>query len=699
MLGFRDEGFTPCPSRSRASRPSEGQESSFFNIFLDEQASGDDTENLEFTTEIQGSTLIETRPRRSTRSMLVDNRGNVDKVGVHPAIEVGCHKRKISSAESRDISHPRPSLLAQPAQRFRKNVDRGLKTSSQTTLPKTNSRSVPRAADVHPIDPPNSTSLHSGYPCFSNSPKPSRQGNISRGRHPVPPTTQAPRVLGDSSSLPKMSVMKSPAQAVGKLRSRGSESDGKKKRVPKPSAVLVPKLPLQPSTKITQQPAIAVDIPGRNGGKENIPPGALLEEMEEKRLFSIQAKPRRLDTAAPTAMRPRTTKVVEKTLPMAQSLAVGAETPRSIESVGVEHVSMRALSSSITSDRPQPWVLQGASSSLDARANAVLWNCQGKASSMNAESCRPTRTKSLSTPAACEEVLFSRQETVITQLLNSLFQPATKGSDTASVDKLPQIDDGKSYISRELQGYNYAIQNLAVDLRDGVRLTRLVEILLFTSTRRHSLACVKLGTFATLQDMLANSLSKRLRFPCISRSAKLHNVRIALSALRSARIATPVMKDLRADDIVDGFKEKTIALLWALINPWGLANLLDLQDLRTEIGRLERKAVLNEGPCLTPKVSLDELDPPKLLGRWAMILAATEGLEVGDTVTSLPEGQVYERILVEYEPFVVNKEFPGGNYEAKSSDSMHLASRAQLLGCSPHLGEPHLFFTSDRPFN
>ena len=68
--------------------------------------------------------------------------------------------------------------------------------------------------------------------------------------------------------------------------------------------------------------------------------------------------------------------------------------------------------------------------------------------------------------------------------------------------------------------------------RDGVRLNRLVELL------------------------LNGSSEGRLRMPALSRMQKVHNVDLALKALKASSIGIP--KEIQAKDIVDGHLEKTL---------------------------------------------------------------------------------------------------------------------------------------------
>ncbi|XP_058059914.1 protein abnormal spindle [Anopheles bellator] len=91
-----------------------------------------------------------------------------------------------------------------------------------------------------------------------------------------------------------------------------------------------------------------------------------------------------------------------------------------------------------------------------------------------------------------------------------------------------------------LDEYKYAFENLAVDLRDGVRLTRVMEIIL-----------------------LREDLSDNLRVPPISRLQKIHNINLALRALEEAQYQ--IAGDITAKDICDGHRERTMSLLWQIV--------------------------------------------------------------------------------------------------------------------------------------
>ncbi|KXJ77883.1 hypothetical protein RP20_CCG006212 [Aedes albopictus] len=91
-----------------------------------------------------------------------------------------------------------------------------------------------------------------------------------------------------------------------------------------------------------------------------------------------------------------------------------------------------------------------------------------------------------------------------------------------------------------LDEFDYAFENLAVDMRDGIRLTRVMEIIL-----------------------LREDLTQNLRVPSISRLQKVHNVNLALKALEDAEYR--ITGDITAKDICDGHREKTLSLLWQIV--------------------------------------------------------------------------------------------------------------------------------------
>jgi abnormal spindle-like microcephaly-associated protein len=128
----------------------------------------------------------------------------------------------------------------------------------------------------------------------------------------------------------------------------------------------------------------------------------------------------------------------------------------------------------------------------------------------------------------------------------------------------------KSHLSQlqyPLDDFQYNISNLATDLRDGVRLTRLVEVL---SGR--------------------DDCSQQLRWPAVGVSQRIHNLSIALTSIQEEGIKLD-MDDgeiISASDIERGNREKTLFLLWQLISRWQLPQYLKDIHIKEEIKSLKR---------------------------------------------------------------------------------------------------------------
>lgn len=144
-----------------------------------------------------------------------------------------------------------------------------------------------------------------------------------------------------------------------------------------------------------------------------------------------------------------------------------------------------------------------------------------------------------------------------------------------------------SYVQYPLDNFNYQISNLAVDLRDGIRLTKLVEIL--SGKEKYS---------------------QQLRWPAASISLRIHNLKVAMKAIREERMSlcgddgSPVT----ADEIESGAREKTLHVLWLLVSRWQLPLYLKNIDLRDEIRLLKKTLLLRNQKLPSVQVSLWRLN-------------------------------------------------------------------------------------------
>ncbi|XP_046669751.1 protein abnormal spindle isoform X2 [Homalodisca vitripennis] len=95
-----------------------------------------------------------------------------------------------------------------------------------------------------------------------------------------------------------------------------------------------------------------------------------------------------------------------------------------------------------------------------------------------------------------------------------------------------------SHCQTYLHEFDFTLNNRS-ELRDGVRLTKLAEILVGD-----------------------NSLCSKLRLPAISSLQKKFNAEVAITALKNAGYDLP--QNVSAKDITEGHKEKTLSFLWHL---------------------------------------------------------------------------------------------------------------------------------------
>lgn len=106
------------------------------------------------------------------------------------------------------------------------------------------------------------------------------------------------------------------------------------------------------------------------------------------------------------------------------------------------------------------------------------------------------------------------------------------------VRRLRIIGYNLTHKQTHLDEVNYAVKSLN-DLRDGTRITRVVEIL-----------------------FKGNTLSQKLRLPAISKLQKIHNVKLAITRI-SEHIS--IEGDITTKDIVSGHREKILSLFWQII--------------------------------------------------------------------------------------------------------------------------------------
>ncbi|XP_036971161.1 abnormal spindle-like microcephaly-associated protein isoform X1 [Acanthopagrus latus] len=205
-----------------------------------------------------------------------------------------------------------------------------------------------------------------------------------------------------------------------------------------------------------------------------------------------------------------------------------------------------------------------------------------------------------------------------------------------------------SHVQTPLDEFNFAVKNLAVDLKCGIRLVRVMELL--------------------IQDW---SLSAKLRLPAISRLQKVHNVDIALQVLKSKGVD---LKDERGSvidsrDIVDGHREKTLSLLWKIIFAFHLEVILDGDQLREEIGFLKRTIStkrrlaslradrgLQPSPAKTRVPYEHSSTKITLLMDWVRAVCDFYNLKVENFTVAFSDGRVLCYLIHHYHPGLLPEE-------------------------------------------
>ncbi|KAF2096357.1 hypothetical protein NA57DRAFT_42567 [Rhizodiscina lignyota] len=257
---------------------------------------------------------------------------------------------------------------------------------------------------------------------------------------------------------------------------------------------------------------------------------------------------------------------------------------------------------------------------------------------------------------------------------------------------LGHINYRVGHVQRPLEEYKYAVSNIAADLRDGVLLARVVELSLFTHAKLSSIQDNTVTVTLPSGEMLNSNLngleedswvlSQHLKLPCISRTQKLYNVQVSLSALKGLKgLPSRIAESVTAEDIVDGHREKTLGLLWSLVGKCGLEVLLDWSVLKRELVRLQEKSSIDDDWSDIMDFDDDDDDPDrftKMLHTWARSVGKLHGVDIRNLTTAFADGRAFEAIVDEYIQFVPQAEV----LKYSSSRRATLSSKLRSIGCS-----------------
>jgi len=215
-----------------------------------------------------------------------------------------------------------------------------------------------------------------------------------------------------------------------------------------------------------------------------------------------------------------------------------------------------------------------------------------------------------------------------------------------------------THSQQPIDEFDFTVDNIAVDLRDGVRLVRLVEL---------------------LNPQLRFSLSPKVRLPADTRLRKIHNMDVALDELKEEGV---IPFNLDARDIVDGNREKTLQLLWHIIFFYKISHVVDWFQLIREIAAIKtgpswqnRQAfgagLLARNLAVGSEELLSEAEAPVekeegnqekkqecvvLLWRWVQAVCLPYGVPILNFTSSFADGRAFCLLIHTYHPTMVRLE-------------------------------------------
>jgi abnormal spindle-like microcephaly-associated protein len=186
-----------------------------------------------------------------------------------------------------------------------------------------------------------------------------------------------------------------------------------------------------------------------------------------------------------------------------------------------------------------------------------------------------------------------------------------------------------AYIQNPIDELDFSINFLAVDLRDGVKLARMTEI---------------------LKQLPRTTLLSKLRLPAVSRLQKLHNVGVVLSSISSFNVPS----DIASHHIVDGHREMVLKLLWAVVAESCLKTLVDVDALKAETNRIERLNAYRG--LLQHSAEHDTLDDlPSVLLRWCQAICSRYGLVITNLASNFCDGKIVCYLIHYYHPTLLRQ--------------------------------------------
>ncbi|RUS79093.1 hypothetical protein EGW08_013146 [Elysia chlorotica] len=222
---------------------------------------------------------------------------------------------------------------------------------------------------------------------------------------------------------------------------------------------------------------------------------------------------------------------------------------------------------------------------------------------------------------------------------------------------------------RPIDEFDFAVKNLSSDLKDGLRLSRVMEFM------------------AGEQGIMG-----RLRTPAISRLQKVHNMDEFFKAAQKHGLDLS-SSGVSARDVVDGHREKTLTLLWRIILFFQSCIQVDEQALREEISLLTKSLQLKLAMQKIGAISIEDGKASRdsgagdtrdlmdgnarlqLILQWCRLVCLHYGVKIENFTVSFSDGRALCCLLHHYHPALLPLEQV--RFETSVSHQEALADREE----------------------
>jgi abnormal spindle-like microcephaly-associated protein len=190
--------------------------------------------------------------------------------------------------------------------------------------------------------------------------------------------------------------------------------------------------------------------------------------------------------------------------------------------------------------------------------------------------------------------------------------------------QLRHIDYQVQHEQTPLAEYPFTVTNLSKDLKDGIRLCKLVEVL------------------TNDQELMSH-----VKCPVNAKAVAKYNIKLAFDAF--AKHGCKVSLCASEKDIMNGHQGRSLALLWQAMMHWQIMDMIDEKALCAEIDRIEswrrdstgsrRSSVASNSGIVDTQMYMNS-EKLRLLLEWCRVVCARYGVSVHNFTTSFSDGVV-----------------------------------------------------------